>query len=254
VRLWLLLLVGCGRIGFEGETAPDARTCTAPVGHDEDGDGIDDSCDGCPHVNDPSQLDQDEDGVGDACDPRVAEPGDSIAFFDAFVVPDPGWIRTGIVGTYTGDSIVADTRNNRKFAFRRAYTQGVDTLVLAGEFGEATPAADRQLTLGIAGTDTSAYYCELQGPPTDAKLALTYTFDGDDYNVVAHSDATAIGNGRFQLSLANRYPGGACSTTWPADTASIAGTLPDGFSILQLGFSVQEVEMQLDYFVIIHSD
>jgi hypothetical protein len=253
VRRWLVLLAGCGRLAFDDTAAPDARICAAPVGHDEDGDGIDDSCDGCPHLSDASQLDQDGDGVGDACDPRVAVAGDSIAFFDAFVVQDPGWIRTGILGTYTGDSIVADTRLNRKFAFRRAYAQGVDTVVLGGVFGDVTPATDRQVTVGIVGTGSSSYYCELQGAPPDGKLGLTYTFDGDNYNVIAHSDGAAIGNGPFQLSLANRYPGVTCSTTWPIDDPSIEGTLPGGFSIMQLGFSVQEVEMQLDYFVMIHS-
>lgn len=37
-------------------------------GPDGDGDGIADTCDGCPSVSDPDQRDADRDGVGDACD------------------------------------------------------------------------------------------------------------------------------------------------------------------------------------------
>src|SRR5690348_6260060 len=51
----------------------DAR-CT-PIGHDEDGDGIDDACDRCPYIasltGDP---DSDGDGVGDDCDPHPGAP------------------------------------------------------------------------------------------------------------------------------------------------------------------------------------
>jgi hypothetical protein len=44
---------------------------------DSDGDGIEDSADNCPHVENPSQLDADVDGLGNACDNcvRTANPG-----------------------------------------------------------------------------------------------------------------------------------------------------------------------------------
>jgi hypothetical protein len=74
-----LAVVGCGRIGFGDATdagAHDASLsatgCTAPLtGHDEDGDGIDDACDPCPHVagaNDAAEIGQ---PVGSACDPQL---------------------------------------------------------------------------------------------------------------------------------------------------------------------------------------
>ncbi len=72
--------------------APDARRDDGgpPIDHDEDGDGIDDAFDVCPHVADPGQEDVGElvggvaDGVGDACDPRPQQGGDSLVFFDPF--------------------------------------------------------------------------------------------------------------------------------------------------------------------------
>ena len=44
---------------------------------DSDGDGVEDSVDNCPLVENPSQLDADGDGLGNACDNcvRVANPG-----------------------------------------------------------------------------------------------------------------------------------------------------------------------------------
>ncbi len=42
-------------------------SCT-PVGHDEDGDGVDDACDNCPTWQNTGQADGDGDGLGDACE------------------------------------------------------------------------------------------------------------------------------------------------------------------------------------------
>jgi hypothetical protein len=46
----------------------------APPLGDDDGDGIADGIDVCPHRADPLQLDGDEDGVGDACDVCPGDP------------------------------------------------------------------------------------------------------------------------------------------------------------------------------------
>jgi hypothetical protein len=81
VRAVLLVLAGCGRLGFDAGDEIDAPvpTCT---GHDEDGDACPDDCDVCPTVGDPLQRDGDRDGVGDACDPRPAISGDYIIRFE----------------------------------------------------------------------------------------------------------------------------------------------------------------------------
>ena len=97
VVVLVIALAGCGRIGFTGSTGgPDADAAAdapdAPIdvleGHDEDGDGVPDAIDKCPHVPD-DQTDADGDGVGAACDPDDARPGDTIALFDPMLALDP---------------------------------------------------------------------------------------------------------------------------------------------------------------------
>jgi hypothetical protein len=87
--LVLALVAACGRIGFDvgvgdattGDAIGDATgTDVQLAGHDEDGDGLDDNIDPCPHIA-GDMDDDDDDGVGNACD-----PGDGlhrIVLFDA---------------------------------------------------------------------------------------------------------------------------------------------------------------------------
>lgn len=61
--------------------------------HDEDGDGILDACDLCPHLA-GFDVDPDGDGVGSACDPDPAMPN-RIAFFEGFNTPGlAGWVTS----------------------------------------------------------------------------------------------------------------------------------------------------------------
>jgi hypothetical protein len=74
---WLILLGGCELV-FKLEDPG----CIEPIGHDEDGDGIDDACDLCPQSID--DVDRDGDAVGDACDPRPDDVCEQRLRFDGF--------------------------------------------------------------------------------------------------------------------------------------------------------------------------
>lgn len=111
-------IISCGRVGFapalssddaDTRASADAPTC---LGHDEDGDGVADSCDNCPATANVDQLDIGEivnsaaaDGVGDACDPRPSVAGDFITFFDACDQPSSNFVYFGKVG-YALDGMV----------------------------------------------------------------------------------------------------------------------------------------------------
>lgn len=74
-----LFAAGCGRVAFDERT--DAPI--GPIGHDEDGDGVGDADDVCPHLA-GSQDDADGDGVGDDCDFAPMSPTERIALFVTF--------------------------------------------------------------------------------------------------------------------------------------------------------------------------
>jgi len=84
----LFALAACGRLDFAERTF-DAASDTV-TGHDEDGDGIPDSLDPCPHVA-GTTLDTDSDGVGDDCDPNPTTPSEHWVLFATMQPGDVGF-------------------------------------------------------------------------------------------------------------------------------------------------------------------
>jgi hypothetical protein len=107
----LLGLSACGRIDFDARVAAsDAGTDTPEsIGHDEDGDGIPDTSDPCPHVPGDA-TDTDGDGVGDACD---VHPNQATEHWLAFYTMQPGDQPFQDITGYTQESdalrITSDT-------------------------------------------------------------------------------------------------------------------------------------------------
>jgi len=107
-------LLACSLAGCEVLFPLDDSCGSRSIGHDEDGDGIDDACDNCPGIVNADQLDMlelmngeaDADGIGDVCDPNPTMPGDSIVRFDAFADDQVGarWTFDAL-WTFDGDSL-----------------------------------------------------------------------------------------------------------------------------------------------------
>jgi hypothetical protein len=86
----LAVLTGCNQVwGLErGVEIDGCPTPPDPAFHDEDGDGLDDTCDNCPTVRNADQSDElDADGVGDLCDPHPFAAGDKLALLITFDEP-----------------------------------------------------------------------------------------------------------------------------------------------------------------------
>ena len=251
MRVWivgLLLAQACGRIGF---SPGDAGDC-APVGHDEDGDGIDDACDGCPHVFDPDQTDTDGDGVDDICDPDPTVPAESIAIFDPFTSQLPIWTIGGATPTFDGDSAVVDATSD-DVTLELADAPALDHYEFGGSIGASFPP-NVKIEITIRADDQHYYYCELYDfGGTTIHFDRAYTVDGMRYFTGTITDLQApLANGRFVLSLARRPPQVTCGTTWPPG-ASVPDAIPSGISEDHVGLHLAGDQVRLDYFIQIHS-
>ncbi len=173
------VLAGCGRVDF------DPRAPCTPVGHDEDGDGIDDACDVCPFVADPAQLDSDGDGVGDACDPFPGVPSEHLARFEPFVaMPADATLACPAPAacTFDGESYVVDARGTfvgLYFPIAAAH----DRFVLGATLGARGSLGLHNVALifdqGLGGTRPRYYYEVVDR--TTTLYELTYTYDGTTF-------------------------------------------------------------------------
>lgn len=155
----LACVVGCGRLNFgavsDSGVSDGAVDTVQPVGHDEDGDGIDDALDTCPHIGGPD-TDSDDDGVGDLCDPHPGTPGDHIGVFSSLESgTSPFDDITGFTEDPDGLHHVGDTSVFLTRPFGTARVEiGFDILAIIG-------TNQHQIGVGIARTSDPYYFAEL---------------------------------------------------------------------------------------------
>jgi hypothetical protein len=252
--LLALLAPACGRIDFGAVGSRDGSASAAcvPTGHDEDGDGIDDACDDCPHLADPGQADRDGDGVGDLCDPHPDQPIDRIAFFDPFTSRLPAWTFHGPV-TYTGDAIAIAAKGGAWEAVL-AGTPGNDVYTFGGHVA-SIGTGQQQIAFLIAPTfdDPSGYYCELFENGGDDELQLTYTYDNKSYFHDGASPEPSLSGADITLATAHAPPQISCTADVAAAPGTAGGMIPSGIAANVGYLQVLDAAMQLDYFIQIHS-
>lgn len=250
----MLALTGCGRVGFgEGSGDAVAKICPNPVGHDEDHDGIDDACDGCPHIADGAQVDTDGDGVDDVCDPNPASPRETIAFFDPFLVQRPEWFFAGAPATFAGDSFTVDARNGGFGAILQEVPIA-DTYTLGGRI-EAVTNGQRQMTIAVGDSASAHYYCELEGTMLYGKLAETHTTDGSVYSVdTLTMTRTPIQDTDIDLTMFHATPNIGCATAFPADVQRIDTAIPIAITADHVAFTAFGAVVRFDYFIHIRTN
>lgn len=159
------------------DAAIDARAIDAAVRPDEDGDGVPDVEDNCPHVANPGQDDVTElaiggpDGVGDACDPEPSKAGNRLVLFDGFAAGlSPLW----------GASMATSTSGGH-------VRMGQDAQLISAQ------ALPRHVQLVLGGRGTGAM--------TEATFSAGVAIQASGNGAFA-TQTTAL-NSRFKLSLGN---------------------------------------------------
>jgi hypothetical protein len=245
---WAVLLVvaGCGRLEF------DSRLDASSGGHDEDGDGIPDATDPCPHVAGDT-ADGDGDGVGDACDPNPGTPGDHFGVFatlqpgdspfrslDGFTQEDDG-IRHGDAseGTLHYDHAVANV----------TFEVGFDIRAVLGN-------AQHQIASGIVGS-TPYYFVELNEDGPQRRHVAVIAFDGtsgyQDLGATMHNGVhTGVGMLRYQARI-SPDPQQSIVAGWTDELYDASAMTPayTGGDITRI--TLNGVDVLLTYFVAIES-
>jgi hypothetical protein len=251
----LVALSACGRIDFDARVA--ASDAASPdmmlsLGHDEDGDGIADANDPCPHVA-GTTIDTDGDGVGDDCDIHPTTPTEHwLAFY------------TMQAGDQPFDDITAFTQETD--ALRAGGDAGPNILVslvnaridVGWDINALVGTGQHQLSFGFddsTGTNTEYYFVELNqnGVTRDAAIV---TYDATNGYVMQ----SAMDPGDLHAGAGfNRVD------TGPATMAAVIGWTPSELYSLstpatgyahtdKIAFSLRGLDVSIRYVAIITSN
>lgn len=263
---WLavVLLAGCGRLGFESLSSTtgdggtdvgtiDARPCT-PVGHDEDNDSVDDACDVCPHIS-GAQTDGDGDGVGDACDPEPTMARQQIVFFDPFTSLT-NWINLG--ATQGTDEVIMNAVGmTPRELIRRPFTSTNDLMLVGMTTGAAGTGQYNVAIVTTPTTPPGGFYCELfDDGGAFTTTMFTWTLDDTNYMHAGASDWAnnshfANGSGTFSYALSPTTA--TCQSIWNGVTHGGNGARP-AIAAEELHVYVENVAARLRYFIQIRTN
>jgi len=234
--------------------------------HDEDGDGVVDGLDNCPHIVAP-QDDRDGDNVGDDCDPYPDVAGESIALFATMRAgdqpltvndaadQDPGsWTQlvdslgfTGALGTdgnLYGEAFLPVSYDHLRISM------GIDiTNVVLG-------SASNQNQVALGTTDQlPLYFIELNQRPGMFDVAALTRFDGTTYSQVQSADlVNGIHTGPVFFDLtqqSNVYSAGEIS--WPGEpyTGGISDNVFQHANLISV--RINNLHLEIRYLIIISS-
>ncbi len=251
----LACVVGCGRLDF-GEVSdkpvPDGSVDSiTAVNHDEDGDGIDDALDNCPHMA-GSTADDDSDGVGNVCDPHPTTPGDHIGLFSSLEPGTnpfddiPGFSQEADGIRHVGDTSIFLTRNVGSARIEL----GFDIISIIG-------TGQHQIALGVDRGMDPYYFAELNDNSggTVHQVAI-FSYDGTNgYIALTTTDIPVLHTGRGISRVdvdatAHTY---ATTAGWDGELYTANAATPQYTGGVKLHYALNGLELVLRYIIIIDS-
>jgi hypothetical protein len=256
----LALVAACGRLGFDDRGTRDAAAIAdarpdAPAGHDEDGDGIPDALDNCPHIANADQADSDGDGVGDVCDPEPAIPRQHIAFFDP-LVGDPFMLNDATLFTSTGDALVADGTSTAAVMVL-PLAIGDDLIQVAGSIVALGDISGRQVSMTSTVDTTGPYdYAELFQDDDAHYIAVSH-YNGSAYGPISAQDLGAdVATGPFTFAWSPAASTESAALVVDLGNAAFGAqaTLDESPAGSVLQIDTTKLVVQFDYIVAIETD
>jgi len=263
----LIALAGCGRIDFakrpDSGLAGDGSPGDVLLGHDEDGDGVPDVDDVCPHIAD-SQADNDGDRVGDDCDPNPSAGGETITLFLPMTGQNPFTIGPLTDGVFTqlADSLRFDgTLGGDQNLFGQL-------LIDSMQFGDVRVAVGFDVTMIVPGSASDQnqlalvvydqapnYFVELNQIPALFDNAQVTYFDGSTFSQANSMNlANGIHTGALFLQTTQRVNSGVrLDAGWPGEpySAEVNDTVYQGATKLELNFN--NVHFEIRWLIVITS-
>ena len=244
MRWWYLvaLLAGCGRVAF------DPRH-----GHDEDGDGLLDSEDPCPHVAGDT-ADRDGDGVGDACDPNPDVPSEH---FLVFATMQPG--------DQPFDDASGFTQEADALSFSGNIYPGITGVVgtvridVGFEIRGLVGTGQHQIASGISDPSASTYYFdELNDDPNGIRDVGIASYDNaTGYQVLAQVDPgpmhAGVGLLRYD-AVAGGSPSHHLVAGWTGQMFETSAATPGYHGGQAIQFAFNGLDLAIRYVVVIATD
>jgi hypothetical protein len=249
----LLVVAGCGRLHFAessdaaGDTTADTRPDMAmALGHDEDGDGIPDSLDPCPHVAGDA-TDTDGDGVGDACDPNGGSPTEHWVLFATMQAGNTGFDDvTGFTQEADSIRIAGNVFPNLTMPIGKYRIDlGFDIHAIVG-------TGQHQVALGVDDpSGTEYYFGELNDNGAGGYDAAIVQYDGTTgYTTLdgQNSGAFHTGSGLIRLDVG---PAHKLYTGWTGQMYMLNASTPAYVSGDYIRFAFNGTDISIRYIAII---
>lgn len=249
-RYALICVLAACRLEFDAlphDAAPDALD--ALTGHDEDGDGLPDAVDPCPHIAGDAS-DSDDDRVGDACDPRPSTPGDAYVAFATMQAGDTLFDAVANA-TQEADSL----RYIGDHALTRTLAIGTLRIELGWEILGLEANPQHQIAVGVEGSDPY-YFAELNDNQGTNNLAVVSYDMTNGYVTRAMDPHNGVhpGVGVFRLDVrAGTQPQFHVQAGWVGELYEALGDTPGYASGTMLRFVFNGLDVRIRYAVLISS-